>query len=330
MHIAEVVTIAKSLPLLRLNTYKSLILSYSADYRRIFTKNPLRKDEFYNPILQGCYPDPSICRRGDDYYLVCSSFAMFPGVPVFHSTDLVNWRQVGHALDRPSQLKVHDAGTSNGVYAPTIRYNPHNEMFYMITTQVSGGFGNMMVKTKNPEEGWSDPIKLHFNGIDPSIFFDDDGKAYIVHNDGPKKSLWKGHRVIKLWEYDVETDFSFGATVDYRPRSESDLAGIACMQNRNAQIVLGLTKKDGRTMITLVRRLKDKTEILGESEIVGKRPVRLQVEAQGEDFRFSYSTDGHVYHNVGGKVDGAFLSTTVAGGFVGNVVGLYATSGNNR
>ena len=172
----------------------------------VFTKNPLRKDEFYNPILQGCYPDPSICRRGDDYYLVCSSFAMFPGVPVFHSTDLVNWRQVGHALDRPSQLKVHDAGTSNGVYAPTIRYNPHNEMFYMITTQVSGGFGNMMVKTKNPEEGWSDPIKLHFNGIDPSIFFDDDGKAYIVHNDGPKKSLWKGHRVIKLWEYDVETD----------------------------------------------------------------------------------------------------------------------------
>ena len=83
-------------------------------------------------------------------------------------------------------------------------------------------------------------------------------------------------------------------------------------------------------MVTLVRRLKDKTEVLGESEIVGKQPVRLQVEAQGEDFRFSYSTDGHAYHNVGGKVNGAFLSTTVAGGFVGNVVGLYATSGNNR
>ncbi|NMA73972.1 MAG: glycoside hydrolase family 43 protein [Bacteroidales bacterium] len=109
-------------------------------------------------------------------------------------------------IDRKSQLIVHDAGTSAGVYAPTIRYNSNNDTFYMITTQMKGGFGNMMVKTKDPFKGWSDPIKLHFGGIDPSIFFDDDGKAYIVHNDGPIKKLFPGHRTIRIHEYDVEND----------------------------------------------------------------------------------------------------------------------------
>ena len=121
----------------------------------IYQNNPLKPGEFYNPILQGCYPDPSITRKGNDYYLVCSSFAMFPGVPIFHSNDLVNWKQIGHVLDRTSQLKVEDCGISAGVYAPAIRYNPNNDTFYMITTQFSGGFGNMVVKTKNPENGWS-------------------------------------------------------------------------------------------------------------------------------------------------------------------------------
>ena len=172
----------------------------------VYEQNPLASDEFYTPILQGCYPDPSICKKGNDYYLVCSSFAINPGVPIFHSTDLVNWKQIGHVLDRPSQLKVEDTGISAGVYAPTIRYNPNNDTFYMITTQFAGGFGNIIVKTKDPMQGWSDPIKLNFEGIDPSIFFDDNGKAYVVHNDAPEKALYEGHRVIKVWEYDVEKD----------------------------------------------------------------------------------------------------------------------------
>ena len=154
---------------------------------KVYSDHPLKPDEFYNPILQGCYPDPSITRKGDDYYLVCSSFAMFPGVPIFHSKDLVNWTQIGHVLDRPSQLKVHDTGISAGVYAPAIRYNPNNDTFYMITTQFAGGFGNIVVKTQDPLKGWSDPIKLQFEGIDPSLFFDDNGKAYVVHNDAPDK-----------------------------------------------------------------------------------------------------------------------------------------------
>lgn len=174
----------------------------------IYKNNPLGPDEFYNPILQGCYPDPAITRKGDDYYLVCSSFAMFPGVPIFHSKDLVNWTQIGHVLDRTSQLDVHDTGISAGVYAPGITYNSNNDTFYMITTAFAGGLGNFVVKTKDPAKGWSDPIKLDFQGIDPSIFFDEDGKGYIVHNDAPDKGkeLYNGHRVIKIWEYDVQND----------------------------------------------------------------------------------------------------------------------------
>lgn len=175
---------------------------------KVYKENPLQPDEFYNPILQGCYPDPSITRKGDDYYLVCSSFAFFPGVPIFHSKDLVNWTQIGHVLDRVSQLKVHDTPMSAGVYAPDIKYNPHNDTFYMITTQFAGGFGNIVVKTKDPLKGWSDPVKLQFDGIDPSLFFDDNGKAYVIHNDAPDKhkELYQGHRVIKIWEYDLEND----------------------------------------------------------------------------------------------------------------------------
>ncbi len=174
----------------------------------IYKNNPLGPDEFYNPILQGCYPDPAITRKGDDYYLVCSSFAMFPGVPIFHSKDLVNWTQIGHVLDRTSQLDVHDTGISAGVYAPGITYNANNDTFYMITTAFAGGLGNFVVKTKDPAKGWSEPIKLGFQGIDPSIFFDEDGKGYVVHNDAPDegKELYRGHRVIKIWEYDVAND----------------------------------------------------------------------------------------------------------------------------
>ena len=175
---------------------------------QIYKDYPLQEGEFYSPILQGCYPDPSITRKGNDYYLVNSSFAMVPGVPIFHSKDLVNWKQIGHVLDRPSQLKVEKSGISAGIYAPDIKYNPHNNTFYMITTQIAGGIGNMVVKTDDPLKGWSDPIKLKFDGIDPSLFFDDNGKAYVVHNDAPPKDkvLYNGHRVIKIWEYDLAKD----------------------------------------------------------------------------------------------------------------------------
>ncbi|MBD8982154.1 MAG: glycoside hydrolase family 43 protein [Bacteroides cellulosilyticus] len=523
---------------------------------RIYRENPLKSDEFYNPILQGCYPDPSITRKGEDYFLVCSSFAMFPGVPIFHSKDLVNWRQIGHVLDRPSQLIVYNAGTSDGVYAPTIRYNPHNDTFYMITTQMTGGFGNMMVKTQDPFKGWSDPIKLNFGGIDPSIFFDDDGKAYIVHNDGPVKSLYSGHRTIKIREYDVEkdclipdtdkiivdggtkfdkkpfwieaphiykkngryylicaeggtgdghsevifvsnhvkgpyieapgnpiltqrhlplnrenkvdwaghadivkgsdgkyygvflairpnennrinigretfilpvdwtgtfpifenglipmepklklpkgienktgkngflpngnfafkdsfhtarldyrwvgmrcpaeqfatvtkeglkitpfttnikekkplsalwcrqqhTDFSFTAVLKYKPEAETDLAGIACLQSKGFNYVFGVTKHGKEYYLVLQRTQKGISEIIASTPVEVKAPLHLQVKATEDKYQFSFSTDGIRFTNVGIPVSGDILSTNVAGGFVGCMLGMYTTLAND-
>jgi alpha-N-arabinofuranosidase len=532
---------------------------------QVYRDCPLEADEFYNPILQGCYPDPAITRKGDDFYLVCSTFAMFPGVPIFHSNDLVNWTQIGHVLDRTSQLDVHDTGISQGVYAPGITYNPHNDTFYMIVTAFAGGLGNIIVKTKDPMQGWGEPKKLKFNGIDPCIFFDEDGKGYIVHNDAPDKGkeLYNGHRVIKVWEYDVENDqviegtdkiivdggvdladkpiwieaphiykkndryylmcaeggtgdwhsevifvsdnpkgpyvpapsnpiltqryfpkdrknkvdwtghadlvlgpndkyygvflairpndkdrvnagretfilpvdwsgefpvfenglvpmepkpklpegvsnktmekgyfpngnftieedftsekldyrwiglrgpreefinitkkglviepfeanikelkptstlfhrqqhsnFSFETTIEYEPGSEKDLAGIVCYQNEAFNYVFGITKKGNDYVLLLERNQKKdrrsqevSSEIIASASIDIKNPVKLQVEAVGDDYQFSYSINGNDLVNLGGTVSGDILSTNVAGGFTGALIGLYATSGNN-
>jgi len=524
----------------------------------VYNENPLEPDEFYNPILQGTYPDPSITRKGDDYYMVTSSFAMFPGVPIFHSKDLVNWTQIGHVLDRKSQLKVQDAGISAGIYAPDIRYNPHNDTFYMITTQIAGGVGNMVVKTKDPKEGWSDPIKLDFEGIDPAIFFDDDGKSYVVHNDAPNEGeeLYQGHRVIKVWEYDLEKDqvvqgtdkiivnggvdlseepiwieaphmykkddryylmcaeggtggwhsevvfvsddpmgpyqpapsnpilsqrylskdrnnkvdwaghadlivgpddkyygvflgvrpnekdrvntgretfilpvdwsgkfpvfenglipmepklkmpegvenkmgedeyfpngnftytedfssekldyrwiglrgpredfidftkkglkitpfdvnikavkptstlfhrqqhkdFSFTTTIDYKPKSEKDLAGITALQNERFNYVFGITKNGKKYYLVLERTEKGSSKILASKEIELKDELQVKVEAEGDDYKFSYALNKGVFQNLGGTVSGDILSTNVAGGFTGTLIGLYATSAND-
>lgn len=170
-------------------------------------------DNMVNPILPGCYPDPSICRVGKDYYLVNSSFAFFPGVPIWHSTDLKNWKQLGYVLNRPSQLQLKDGlRISGGIYAPDLKYNPHNKLFYMITTDVDGG-GTFYVTTDNPKKGvWSDPVFLpEVGGIDPSILFDNDGKAYILNNDSPDGApLYNGHRAIWIREFDWKNGRTVG------------------------------------------------------------------------------------------------------------------------
>lgn len=166
--------------------------------------------EYLNPILAGFYPDPSICRKGDTYYLVNSSFTFFPGVPIFTSKDLVNWKQLGHVLDRVSQLPLKGQRVSGGIFAPAISYNEKNKTFYMITTNV--GAGNFFVKTKDPAKGWSDPIYLRkVGGIDPSFFFDKNGKGYIVNNDEPVGGHdYNGQRSIFIHEFDVAGDSVVG------------------------------------------------------------------------------------------------------------------------
>lgn len=523
---------------------------------QVYKDYPLKEGEFYSPVLQGCYPDPSITRKGNDYYLVNSSFAMVPGVPIFHSNDLVNWKQIGHVLDRPSQLKVEKSGISAGIYAPDIKYNANNNTFYMITTQIAAGIGNMVVKTQDPAKGWSDPVKLKFDGIDPSLFFDDNGKAYLVHNDAPPKALYNGHRVIKLWEYDLEKDAvvpgsdkiivdggvditqkpiwiegphmykkngryylmcaeggtggwhsevifvsndpkgpfvpannnpiltqryfpkdrankvdwaghadlvegpngkyyavflavrpndknrvntgretfmlpvdwsgeypvfenglvplkpsikmpegvvnkngqngylpggnftftddltaakpdfrwigvrgarenfisnnkeglrinpfpvtikateptstlfyrqqhaSFEATVklSYAPRSEKELAGVVCYQKETYNYVFGITTKGSDRYIVLERTANGQSTVLGSEKITARGDVRLRVTAKGDAYTFSYSTDEKEYKAVGDTVSGDILSTDVAGGFTGALIGLYATSAND-
>ena len=531
---------------------------------KVYNEYTLENDEFFNPILQGCYPDPAITRKGDDYYMVCSSFAMFPGVPIFHSKDLVNWTDLGGVLDDISEFNPHDTGISQGVYAPGITYNPHNNTFYMIVTAFSGGLGNIIVKTKDPMKGWGSPIKLDFGGIDPSIFFDDDGKGYIVHNDAPDegKELYNGHRVIKIWEYDTEKDqviagtdqiivdggvdisekpiwieaphiykkdskyylmcaeggtggwhsevifksdspkgpyipapsnpiltqryfpkerenmvdwaghadlvqgpddkyygvflairpneenrvntgretfilpvdwsgefpvfenglvpmepklempegvtnktgqdgfipngnftyeedfssdklhyrwiglrgtreafikktkkgleitpfntnikerkptstlfhrqqhktFSFSTTLEYQPKTEKDMAGVTAYQNEGSNYVLGITKKGKENYLVLQKNSKPDrrgeivSEIIANEPIDLNSPIDLKISAEGDKYQFSYAVNGSDFKTVGGTVSGDILSTDVAGGFTGALLGLYATSGND-
>lgn len=136
-----------------------------------------------NPILPGFHPDPSVCRVSDDYYLVTSSFEYVPGVPIFHSRDLIHWRQIGHCLTRPSQLPLPLNIPSLGIFAPTIRH--HHGTFYMVTTNMdllveSGGTqGNFYVTADDPAGAWSEPIWVAQGGIDPSLSFDD-GRVYLT------------------------------------------------------------------------------------------------------------------------------------------------------
>ncbi|WP_438350757.1 glycoside hydrolase family 43 protein [Paenibacillus sp. FA6] len=153
--------------------------------------------QYTNPVIPGFHPDPSICRAGDDYYLVTSTFEYFPGVPIFHSKDLVHWRQIGHCLTTEEQLPLANSWSSGGIFAPTIRY--HNGWFYMATTNVSG-VGNFFVKTKNPAETWSNPILVAQDGIDPSLTFDDDGRVYFQSS----RTGDQGHAIYQC-EIDIET-----------------------------------------------------------------------------------------------------------------------------
>ncbi len=167
-----------------------------------FSMNAQTK-HYSNPIISGFYPDPSICRVGADYYLVNSTFAYFPGIPVFHSKDLVNWKLIDHVVTSAEQMDFTGLGVSRGIFAPTIRY--HNGVFYVTCTLIDGG-GNFVVTASNPGGPWSKPSWLPINGIDPSLFFDDDGKCYITYNSIPPddKSLYSGHRTIRMNEFDYK------------------------------------------------------------------------------------------------------------------------------
>lgn len=155
-----------------------------------------------NPILSGFYPDPSIVQVQSDYYLINSTFSYFPGIPVFHSKDLKNWKQIGNVIDRTSQLDFMGERMTRGLFAPAISY--YNGMYYVTCTDIDHE-GNFVVTATNPAGPWSNPVKIpQVRGIDPSLFFDEDGKGYIIYNsDAPdNKPLYSGHRTIRMYEFD--------------------------------------------------------------------------------------------------------------------------------
>ena len=155
------------------------------------------------PTLAGFYPDPSICRVGSDYYLVNSSFSFYPGLPIFHSKDLSTWTQIGNAIDRPDQIDFSGLGLSQGVYAPTLRY--HEGTYYIVCTIV-GGINNFVITAKHPQGPWSQAVALpHVEGMDPDLFFDDNGKAYISSCAPAPEVKYDGHRAIKMYQFFPET-----------------------------------------------------------------------------------------------------------------------------
>ncbi|SFF69911.1 alpha-N-arabinofuranosidase [Salegentibacter agarivorans] len=163
------------------------------------------QENFLNPILAGWYPDPAITDDGEgNFYMVHSTFAFYPGIPVFHSTDLVNWKQVGNVIHRPEQVDLHGFGTSRAVFAPDISYDKGT---YYLTCTIVDGKGNFVMTAEDPAGPWSDPVWLpEVSGIDPGLFFDDNGKSYLVYNSEPPNNLakYEGHRTIRMIEFDKE------------------------------------------------------------------------------------------------------------------------------
>lgn len=172
--------------------------------------------QYRNPVLPGFYPDPSICRVGDDYWMTNSCFQYFPALPVWHSTDLIHWEQVGSVLDSDSKIQFRERMMEFGTFAPQISYNPHNSKYYVVCTQVEGDLGNFFCTSDDPRLGWSDPIRLpEVDGIDPSFFFDEDGTAVITSATSPEngggKGRYPGDGAIVMREFDWRTGKTVGA-----------------------------------------------------------------------------------------------------------------------
>ena len=185
----------------------------------------MSKRTYRNPVIPGFYPDPSVCRVGEDYYLITSTFEYFPGVPIFHSRDLVHWRQLGHVLDRPSQLDLDHVEPSGGIFAPTIRH--YRGTFYMVTTlrdkppalrDSNPPFRdrNFIVTTDEPAGDWSEPtILVDRPGIiDPSLFFDDDGRAWYMANQRVAEPPYPDYRQIWMRELDLNKLMLVGERYD--------------------------------------------------------------------------------------------------------------------
>lgn len=173
---------------------------------------------YQNPILEGCHPDPSICLVDGTYYLVTSTFEHLPGLPIHASTNLVDWRHIGHVVDRPGQIDYTGIAGSKGLYAPTIRY--HRGTYYVVCTHIPGddeapdAAGHFVCTATDPAGPWSDPLWLPgLPGIDPSLTFDGD-RVWLCGTALQENGLWEGQCDVWLVELDPESLMPLGeATV---------------------------------------------------------------------------------------------------------------------
>ena len=177
--------------------YQKLILIFLLFFLETFSQK-----QFSNPIIRGGYPDPSICKVDDTFYLVNSSFEYFPALPIHKSKDLINWELIGYGLNRKSQVNsvvnLIDVQSDGGIHAPTIRFN--DGTFYIITTNVyydqemkETEMVNFIITAEDPAGPWSDPIHiLDAPGIDPDLFFDDNGKVWYAGNQMPENPNFDG------------------------------------------------------------------------------------------------------------------------------------------
>ncbi|MGI9822714.1 family 43 glycosylhydrolase [Agromyces sp. Marseille-Q5079] len=159
-----------------------------------------------NPVLPGFHPDPSICRVGDEFFVVTSTFEYFPGLPVHRSRDLVSWELVGHAVHREEQLDLSTVAASGGLFAPTIRH--HDGRFLVACTLVGGEGrqGSFVLTATDPAGPWSDPAWIEdAPGIDPSILFDDDGRAWWCGTRLADPGDWPEQTEVWVRELDLAT-----------------------------------------------------------------------------------------------------------------------------
>src|SRR6185437_12454746 len=134
---------------------------------------------YRNPIIYADYSDPDVIRVGNDFYLTASSFNCTPGLPILHSTDLINWTIIHYALKNLPHARYADVQPGCGVWAPTIRF--HAGKFWIFFPMPDEGI--YVITATDPAGEWTEPYLLQAGKglIDPCPLWDDDGKAYLVH-----------------------------------------------------------------------------------------------------------------------------------------------------
>ncbi|WP_066717025.1 glycoside hydrolase family 43 protein [Clostridium sp. Marseille-P299] len=269
-----------------------------------------------NPILSGFYPDPSICRVENDFYLVHSSFAYFPGVPIFHSKNLADWTQIGNILNRKSQLPLKNSKHSGGIFAPTIRY--HENTYYMITTNVSGG-GNFIVTATNPRGPWSEPYYLGEKaiGIDPSLFFDEDGTCYYVGTrPNPTGVQYNGDWEIWVQELDLNHMQLVGESYAIWKGALKDVIwpeGPHIYHKDGYYYVLNAEGGTGPDHAVTVARSR---HILGPYENNPKNPI-LTHRHLGKDYPVVYVGHGDLVDDADGNWYVVMLASRRCEGYIG-------------